>query len=803
MSDLKRFKVCVAADGTVTITGPDRQPITAQPARLASIPDFLARDQANDKSKLVPPALKEQPGYRQEDDFLCLLCENDGQIGQIWEPYAKIYKKESYDDGDLKAMGRFLFDKLVGGAAWKEMQEIAGAGAHIELALLFDGNLQQMHRFNWELMYDGREFLATRRAAITRLVGREVHAAPRLFVRPPKVLFVISVNYADKEIRPGAEYFALMRQLEADRLTVHSRVVQMASPGQIRAAVKSFGKSGPDMVHFICHGDVDQDGEKRLRGCLVLQEENKSGTIRRFGDQILADLSAGGGLPPIVILSACHSGTQPVSGAAQSSAQPFLGAAQMGSLAAELVAGGVPCVVGMGGSVSDAACRLFTRRFGEAVIAGESLVAATAEGRWAAYIDRTPQTIDWAFPTLFMADDVEPGYNPVCVNAGQDPSTDLMRRYDAYGIPRHPVFCARLKFQDRFDSLFSESGPHVLAIYTRSDTQGIGRTRLLQELAAQALREGHVPILVSHKLNRWAPHFPNVTQLVVEILSALGVARDSFGLAPLIDTPLMKSLVKARPPDDLEELRLYHGADPGELCKLILIRFLPGQVDKVTGTQKPGIDDVWSAEELRTRLSYELESLMDEARVKADAVGPTSRAVVLLDQVHEYDQALAPLLDTLIDNDGLGKKGKPVPVVLCYSKRTPADKTLEEASENNSIHWLLEELEEFQEGEDLLAYEQVMLNPDPESVPARDVAAELHVIRPDEVASPVVAFAYNSRADKEKVEKWITLFRSKLGKSPVIFTQDKLHNTFLAACYDGFLVTADDELRLRKLREVQ
>jgi hypothetical protein len=761
MSQPIRFKVHVSAGGSVTITGPEEHPVTAQPPPLVSIPKFFAREES-----VAPPA-----PWEPKHTFLWLLCSDIAEIQEVWALYEKIYKKGKYNDGDLKALGRFLFDKLIGGAVWDEITTGVGESEPFELALLFDPEVQGLHRFNWELMYDGNAFLATRRVAITRLVQRQVQDKPRRFPRPPRVLFVIGTSYTDSKVRPGAEYFGLMRQLEADGLTIHPRVLQLASPRDIRRAMQDFG---PDLVHFIGHGDIDRDGQNRLRGCLQLQHESKDKTVLRFADDLLEDLQAGGRLPPIVVFSACHSGSL-----------PFSGVAQMGSLAAEMVDGGVPLVVGMGGSISDAACRLFTRRFGEAVIAGESLVAATAEGRRAAFLDRTPQTIDWAFPALFMAEDVEAAYVPVKVIPGQrDPGKVLNDRLSIYGIPRHPVFCARYKFFDRFYDLLSKSGRRVLAVWTAQNQVGIGRTRLLQELAAQALREGHIPVLVTSREADWEPR--NLMQFSAAFLRAIKTARAAFDLEPNLDSSLLALLLLAKPYLNYEDAK--QALDSDTLFELVLTHF-------------EDASEPVSAQAVKSAMRRELATLLHDLGQVPGQLSEDARAVVLLDQVHEYGDAIEPLFRVLIDDFGMGTKDQFVPVILCYSKGPPAGDTLRAAMEGNSIKWWQEELTAFREDyEDMMAYEQVMLHPD-----RGNQAAQLlsQIVREEyeEIEGELISFAYNRRAAQGVVEKWTDKFRRRLRGLPGRLATDMMYVTIEDALDVDFLVPADDDAKLRKLRE--
>lgn len=764
MSLLKRFKIAVTLDGRVTITGPDDQLLMSQPPMLASIPQHLARDSEH-------PALylSEQQDFWERDAFLGLLCEDGQDAGEIWQPYHNIYKTKTHNDGDLKAMGRFLFNKLIGDAAWKNIEDLVKKNDQIELSLIFDSGLEALHRFNWELMYNG-EFLAAKRTAITRLVKRKDQRKPRTFHKPPRILFVVGTRYTDKRIRPGAEYFALMRQLEAKGLTIHSRVLQLASTTEIRAEVDSFE---PDAVHYICHGALDRDGEGILRGCLELQTENKNGTVNRFGKEILDDLKMSDDLPPIVVLSACDSGTQ-----------PLIGPAQTGSLAAELVAGGIPFVVGMGGSISDMACRLFTRRFGEAMISGESLVAATAEGRRAAFLDRIPETIDWAYPTLFVGADIEANYKPVNNDPGErDRGEVLNKRLSTYGVPRYPVFCARYNFFERFRDLFAKSGRRVMTIWTEHNRQGLGRTRLLKELAAQALREGHIPVLVTSKESGWEPR--NLIQFAVAFLRAIKTARAAFDLEPKLDSSLLNLLLLAHPYPEYEKVKQL--LDPETLFEQVLARF-------------DDTDELVGAKAVKSAIRKELTDLIEDIGQLPNKVDDKTLAVVLLDQVHEYGDAIVPLFRVLIDDFGMGTKDQPAPTVVCYSKGPPADGSLREATEGNSIRWWQEELKPFQEDyEDMLAYEQVMLYPDPSNEDAVSLTA---IIRQQnaEIESTIASFAYNRRAMADVIEKWTDKFRRRLGGLPGRLGSDTMYMTIEDAYDADFLIAADDDTKLIKLR---
>jgi hypothetical protein len=795
----KRFVVQVGSDGRVVIKY-GVEVVSQQPQPLASILRWL-NDVNNIQSSPPSP-------LGLESAFLWMLCDDEAELAQIWGAYEKIYNIERYNDKDLKEMGRFLFDKLVGADAWQAIVDKAKSespGDMIELAFQFDRNLQDLHRFNWELMCREDTFLARERVAFTRLV--ELKEKPKdeengkrkleQFKRPPKVLFVAGSSYTDAQVRPGAEYFALMRRLEKDGHTIHSRVLQRASSGRIREVMESWR---PCLVHFICHGGVGDNGEGEIRGYLELQTEEKE-TDARFADGLLADLEAGGTFPTIVVLSACHSASLPEAGPKYT----WSGAAHTGSLASELVAGGVPFVVGMGGSVSDTACRLFSRRFGQAILAGESLVAATAEGRWSAFVDRTPETIDWALPTLFMGAEVDAGFVPVeCKEGDEDPEAILKARMDPYGIPQYPVFCGRHEFFRYFYELLSESpsAHRVLLIQTANTTAGIGRHRLLQELSAQALREGHVPVLISFKQPHWEPS--TVARLAVWFLRAVATAREAFGLDPRVDEcTLLDLMLDEIPYEKYEADRKY----PARTRLKRILKWIEDEVDAGGEILDAGI--------AKESFQGELYALLDELRQPPTQIGKEGkegRAVVLLNQVHNYGDAIHPLLSKLIGNFGLGRIDEPVSVVLCYSKADLTDATLKEAIEGKGIRWLQEELGPFrqEDDEDMLAYQQVMLNLDKHDPLAKKLWATVRN-QSEEIEGDTPAFAYNPRAAHNVVEYWTAKLRKYVGGMPSNLSQDSMYQTieyglgfppYSTTADEGkFLIPADDETKLRKLRE--
>src|SRR5208283_916818 len=121
-------------------------------------------------------------------------------------------------------------------------------------------------------------------------------------------------------------------------------------------------------------------------------------------------------------------------------------------LAEDLVRKGVPVVIAMAGSVTDQACRLFTRTFGTALAGGGSLLKAAADARLAAYRRGSGPpctTVDWALPSVFLSDSIRHDYQPVAVSSGPSVS----ERIQGYGFVDRSRFFGRSRIFEFFEGL--------------------------------------------------------------------------------------------------------------------------------------------------------------------------------------------------------------------------------------------------------------------------------------------------------------------------------------------------------------
>ena len=602
----------------------------------------------------------------------------------------RLHRTGEAEPGHPLLLGRLLFEALLGPEAWAQVRPADAGDGLLELALSCPG-AAMLHGLPWELMHDGAEHLALRDppTTLTRVVAASPGAAaPEAAPGPPRLLFAIGSELTDDRIRSGTEFMALLRALETEGLRMRPRVLEGMSLGALTSAIK---RDVPDIVHIVAHGRLAGADQPQL---LLRPDDDALGaTATADADQLAAALKAGERLPRLVVLSACESGT--------------VGDPHGGALAAKLVAEGIPLVVAMSGRVSDVACRLFTRRFGSVLAGGCPLVEAVAQGRRAAYLDADPpaETADWALPALFASSAVKPGHAPFLPPADED-ARDLVHDF---GLREEPVFCGRRDFFAAQDELLDRRQTlQVLVIEGRRPEEpiagddangsrlGVGRRRLLVEMAAEALRDGHVPILVQGGGS--PPRTPRAlaSAVLLKLLQIRGWLE--------LDVPARSAL--------FEELTYGRGDAP--LPDEPAAR--PQAILRAVGRQGSDATPLDPAL-LRQAIAADVIALLAELRSDPPPhpeFGPATRALVLLSAVEEWGDAADAVFTDLIDQHGLGTAREPVPVVISFAAEGGLRDIARQTRESKRGTWIrFKSLRPFQQadGEDLLATRWVLLNP--------------------------------------------------------------------------------------------
>ena len=243
---------------------------------------------------------------------------------------------------------------------------------------------------------------------------------------------------------------------------------------------------------------------------------------------------------------------------------------------------------------------------------------------------------------------------------------------------------------------------------------GVGRTRLLLELATQMLRDGHIPIIVASDDPGWQP--PQSLQAFGERLRfAISEARRA----------------------------LHLGSGPeGQLAMLLGDRSARGRGQpslrrEIQAEIRPGGE--LTAVALRLAMQADLSRLVKDARKRHESVRRAEgRAVILLDLVEKYEKLLPEVIYQMLDGSGFGTSDEPVPAVLALAMGQPTTTVVKDALERiASRSWLYQlQLKPFdsETDEDLLAYSWILLNPPP------SVFTDRHVLN-DRANADVVGMA--------------------------------------------------------------
>jgi hypothetical protein len=700
------------------------------------------------------PAYPFSPGGEPSEALAgCALC--DATPAQVAETFDEVTGRQVQNQNHVE-LGRYLFATLIG-PAWSALEQAVAQDQSqtLELALRAPQGMADFHRLPWELMCRppaaGGEprFLAggkPRLVALTRLVAGAMQAAPPLN-QPPRMLFVVGADLNDPSVRPGAEYFGMLRHISHRNRVAHHRVLQYASPESLQAAIKQFR---PDLVHFICHGWTDEGG-----AFLQLVTKESGADPRRYARHLLADLTTDENLPlpPVVVLSACYSGAP-------------LSTAQTGSLAAQLVAGGVPVVVGMSGQVADLACRLFTRQLAASLVGGEPLVRATALGRSAVFYggQQYLESVDWALPTVFMAEGVDRGFIPY-QPAADDLGQQVEDRVAYFGLPATPHFCGRQAYMDPYYRLVEPTDKlATLAIYTESAQRGVGKTRLLEEMTALAVRDSHIPILL-RSIPKSTAEFAHL------LIAAIETTYGAYGL-------------KVTEDEQLHLLTTLAHAD------LLTAPALDVEVRRLV-QRGQGITPAALLAALRCDLATLRRAVYDEYPSIQQAGG---QVLLLLDDIDQYgddDQAgtsnlaagslLAELTANFRDRFGLGIQGLPIPTVVTFAYGGAAKETLKHSLvESGKLGTLSLKLYPFQpviDGkpveEDILVYKLTFLHPPPGQESKR--------------------YTFNQRQQPELMEAYKCVLRNDLKGIPDNLREEKLDSVRYTGVAFKCLVQANDE----------
>jgi hypothetical protein len=291
--------------------------------------------------------------------------------------------------------GSVLFDALIRGGVRDLYQRGRGAsgtdaakGLRIRIQIdPRDERLRPFVRLPWEILFDrsadiNRALALDARRPIVRMIDsieQPLDPAPG----PIERVLLASAQPVDTiHLSLKHERTAVESILKRNPNPIQPKMVEHATRVSLRDAILD---ERPQIVHFMGHGAFAVDGE----GVLLLEDAKRKKDPLHAST--LAGFFVGRAMPQLVILTSCLTGI-PGQG---STFAPF------SSVAAALIAAGLPAVIAMQSKVLDANAISFTESIYRGVLRSEPVEAAISAARVALHVEDR-RSVDWATPVLFV-----------------------------------------------------------------------------------------------------------------------------------------------------------------------------------------------------------------------------------------------------------------------------------------------------------------------------------------------------------------------------------------------------------------
>lgn len=300
---------------------------------------------------------------------------------------------------------------------------------------------------------------------------------------------------------------------------------------ELRAALARTDR--PGILHLGCHGGPVEDAvgaeptggrvqpSASRRAALFL--EDADGRRRAvFAEELGAWTKQPGRPLELAVLSACFTSSSWAVEARRQGRRAQLSLAgsealeTTGSLTEGLLAHGIPRVLGMQTSVSDAGASRFARAFYGALAAGQDLTQALSAGRKALQ-EKSDQPHEWAIPALWVARDFQPLAAPP--DESGLPSLGVQRPeqpFEVAGVAYlRDGYVERREFSRRVSAAWRER--RLLAIH---GIGGIGKSTYAARLLQRRQQQGWRILILP--LGRLLP-----SQIFEELAQRLSVQRES------------------------------------------------------------------------------------------------------------------------------------------------------------------------------------------------------------------------------------------------------------------------------------
>jgi len=245
----------------------------------------------------------------------------------------------------------------------------------------------ELSHLPWEYLYQAatNQFLChNRQTPMVRYLEIPKVISPLSLELPLRLLVMISspTNLAPLDVEHEKKKIQTALQSLADKQLVEITFLEAATVAELH---KTLRRAEFHVFHFIGHGDFN---EAANQGVLIFENEDESGDEVK-AEQLGAILCNHPSLR-LVVLNSCK-------GSRTSLANPFAGTATT------LIQQGIPAVVAMQFSISDATAVKFAGEFYAAVADGLPVDMAVTEARVGIFSDE--DHLEWGTPVLFMRSD--------------------------------------------------------------------------------------------------------------------------------------------------------------------------------------------------------------------------------------------------------------------------------------------------------------------------------------------------------------------------------------------------------------
>jgi len=268
----------------------------------------------------------------------------------------------------LTALGRSLFDWLDGPQGWLRsglangettvLLDLAAPLEATDLNPATESLVRKLAHLPWELLHDGKAFLAERGIQPIRLMrSRTTDSQPAN--RPLRLLFMAT---SPEDVQPVLDYEREEGTiLEATRQQPIDLVVEESgSVSQLKNLVDSFDDDHFDIFHITGHGTIEEDTPQFVT-------EDEQGAAQFTTAEQLAD-AFGGRWPRLLFLSGCHTAQAPNRG-------------MIPSMAHALVNAGADTVLGWARPVYDATGVFAATQLYQALATGRTPLEAVGTAR--------------------------------------------------------------------------------------------------------------------------------------------------------------------------------------------------------------------------------------------------------------------------------------------------------------------------------------------------------------------------------------------------------------------------------------